>query len=80
MSVKCRYCGREIVFVARKSGKKMPCDPELIPFWWEPIGEETFVTQHGEMVRGTRDGAAEEITDVGYIPHECEPEEGKRHV
>lgn len=68
---RCKYCGEEILFIGIQSGKKMPCDPELIPFWWAPEGEETFVTQNGELVRGSRDGEPEEVTDVGYIPHEC---------
>lgn len=66
---RCKGCGAEIIWIPMQSGKKMPCDPALIQFWWEPEGPETFITQEGETVRGSRDGDAEEMTDLGYIPH-----------
>ena len=66
---RCKGCGAEILWIRMKSGKNMPCDPALIPFWWAPEGEETFITEEGETVRGTRDGDPEEMTGIGYIPH-----------
>ena len=68
---KCRYCGKEILLVPIKRGRVQPCEPELIPFWWEPKGEEIFITQEGETATGSRDGKPDELTDVGYVPHYC---------
>lgn len=72
LTKKCRYCGREIVLVQTEGGRRIPCDPALIPFWWEGLGDEVFVTRDGELVPGSRGGDPEELTDVGYIPHHCE--------
>lgn len=40
-------------------------------------GEEIFITQAGETATGSRDGKPEELTDVGYVPHNC-PERDRR--
>lgn len=66
---KCWGCGKEIFLIAAPKGKRIPCDPELIPFWWSPVGSEIFITQDGEEVTGDRQGAPDDMTDVGYIPH-----------
>lgn len=68
------------MFVRMPDGRSIPCEPALIPFWWEPEGAETFLTQDGEWIRGSRDGDPEELTDVGYIPHreDCRRAGGNR--
>lgn len=66
---RCRSCGAEIIWVKMQSGKKMPCDPPLLPFWWSPKGEHTLITQDGETVTGDLDGEPDEVTDVGRISH-----------
>ena len=65
----CRSCHAPILFVTMKSGKSMPCDPALVPFWANPNAKGKVVMQTGEVVSCDFDGPIDEMTDVGYIPH-----------
>lgn len=67
---KCRYCGRDIIWKDMKSGKRMPCDPEVICFIIpeDGKGSEKFVTQNGEVASGDRVYGGEG-TLLGYISH-----------
>ena len=49
--VKCRYCGKQIVWIQTKAGKNMPCDPEVICYKVpeDGKGKERIVTQNGEV-------------------------------
>ena len=66
---KCKSCNAEIVWVEIKSGKPMPCNPELVQFWANPNAKGKAVMQTGEIVSCDFDGPLEEMTDVGYISH-----------
>ena len=67
---KCRSCGAEIVWISmRATGKKMPCDPGLIPFWADIKGKDTVITLDGETVRCKLTGEPDDITNVGRVPH-----------
>ena len=65
---KCRICGAEIVFVETVSGKRMPCNPEIFPYWAQHDGKGRVVTFRGEVLPCTfkGDGPA---TGLGYVPH-----------
>ena len=73
----CRGCGKLIVWTKMKSGKAMPCDPEIIPFVSGADGEhgiETFITPDGETKRGYRHGSIQQAGKtenqlIGYVPH-----------
>ena len=71
----CRGCGKLIVWTKMKSGKPMPCDPEVIQFVNGADGKhgiETFITPDGETKRGYRNrqqpGKSENQL-IGYVPH-----------
>jgi hypothetical protein len=72
---KCKRCGEEIIWIEMVSGRKMPCDPKLIPYKWG--GMDWLVTDSGCMVecaiiKSGAQGFAEEngmIDGWGYIPH-----------
>lgn len=66
---RCRSCGAEIVWMKTKAGKKMPCDPGLVPFWAKLKAKEKVVTQEGDVVSCLLDGDTEEMTGLGRIPH-----------
>lgn len=52
-----------------RAGKKMPCDPGLVPFWADVRGKGTVITMYGDTVKCKFDGNPEEITNVGRVPH-----------
>lgn len=60
----CRGCGRQILWTRMKTGKSMPCDPEVIRF--SIGGSEAFVTPRGDVLMGSRnqDGGY-----IGYVSH-----------
>ena len=68
--VKCRYCGKQIVWIQTKAGKNMPCDPEVICYKVPEFGKgkERIVSQNGEVVSADRVSGGEG-TQLGYIPH-----------
>ena len=47
----CRGCGQEIIWIRMKSGKAMPCDPELMAVY--EGGKKTFVSEEGQILTGT---------------------------
>lgn len=67
---KCRSCGAEIVWVTMQSGKKMPCDAELIHAVEEGDAKTSFVLPGGIVKRG-REGRHPngEADFVGYRSH-----------
>ena len=64
----CRYCGKRILWIKMKSGKNMPCNPEMIGYRVEGKGEEMIVTSNGECISASRvrDNSAD---GIGYISH-----------
>ena len=67
--LQCRACGAEIIFVKMKTGRNMPCDPALVPFWANPNAKGGAVTREGDMIPCDFEGPMDEMTDVGYISH-----------
>lgn len=66
---KCKACGAEIIWIrSSKSGKMIPCDPELIPFDLTD-DKERFVTESGDVICGKRLEAPEQARRAGYISH-----------
>jgi len=65
----CKACGKPIVWIRTTKGKAMPCDANPVAYKKEQGGKEKIVTQNGEVISGTLDAKAEEITGIGYIPH-----------
>lgn len=52
---KCRSCGAEIVWVTMQSGKKMPCDAELIGFLEKNDAQTVFIRpDKGIVMRGVK--------------------------
>lgn len=66
----CKYCGARIDWIRTPKGKYMPV--EYMPVMVMPDrGEETFVTDEGEVIRGkqTLPGAVGGGNIAAYIPH-----------
>lgn len=57
----CKGCGAEIVWMKMQSGRKMPCDAELIRGRLDKESKKTFVTPNGKVMRGVEapDGVAD---------------------
>lgn len=47
----------------------MPCDPPLVPFWAKFRAKGKVVTLTGDVVSCEFEGAPDDLTDVGRIPH-----------
>lgn len=62
--MKCKACGREIIWIKTKAGKNMPCDPESIRF--KQGGKEKFVESSGWIMSGER---ADNGHYSGHISH-----------
>ena len=65
---KCKSCGVTIVWVKTLQGRSMPCDPALHFFRRNKAGNEVFVTQYGEVVRGVACDSSR-ATGRGHTPH-----------
>ena len=67
---KCKSCGAEIIYLKTKSGKLMPCNAELVPYWMDRDGQDKIVTPYGEVVSCTMEQLTfAEPTGTGYMPH-----------
>ena len=66
---KCKGCDREIIWIMTRSGKAMPCDPELVPYWEAPKAKQKIVTRQGDLVSCETEPRSEKETGTGYIPH-----------
>ncbi len=67
---RCRYCGKQILWVKMRSGRNMPCNPEMIGYRkpLEGKGQELIVTTGGETVWADR--VYDDNADgIGYISH-----------
>ena len=49
---KCKGCGREIIWVKSAKGKAIPCDPDLITFCPDKEGDQVYITEDGQYIRG----------------------------
>ena len=66
---RCKYCGKEIVWIQTPAGKKMPCDPGLLAYKRRPRARDRVVTSKGEVLAahiGVNLGVAD---GLGYEPH-----------
>ena len=67
---KCRACGAQIVWVTMQSGKKMPCDAELIHAVADEKAKTSFVLPGGIIKHGTIGRHPDGTADfVGYRSH-----------
>lgn len=67
---RCRGCGAEIVWVRIASGKSMPCDPRMVPYWERAGAAGKVVLQRsGQVVSCDFEGPRDKLTGFGYISH-----------
>lgn len=69
MSAKCSGCGAEIVFVRTASGRTMPCNVKLVPYWERPGARGIVVNSAGKVVSCDFRGEREKMTGFGHISH-----------
>ena len=74
----CRGCGRQILWTRMASGKRMPCDPDLVTYWQRPGGSKKIVTPNGEVISAELSGDLDKATGVGYVSHFATCPEGDR--
>ena len=65
----CRGCGQRIIWITTAKGKKMPCDPTPIPYWWKDKAAGKVVTPAGEVFSCEFSGPVGEHTGFGYTSH-----------
>jgi len=68
-NIRCRACGKPIIYMKTKAGKSMPCDLPLVPYWGSEDGSERVLTHSGELVRCELTGNRDDITGHGRTPH-----------
>lgn len=63
----CKKCGAPIIFIPTPKGRVIPCDSDrqLI----EHVGNEVFVNDFGNIVRGQKSNDPDYCDDAGYTPH-----------
>lgn len=67
--VRCKGCGKEIIFITTENGEKMPCDAEPVMYWQKEGARGKIVTPNGEVRSCIFEGDTENATGIGYIPH-----------
>lgn len=65
----CRGCGAEVIWIKMTSGKSMPCNPQMLPFWERPGAASKVVLQSGKVISCDLKGSRDEVTGFGYISH-----------
>lgn len=65
----CKGCGKEIRFIRSKAGRSIPCDAQPVRYIKNPRGQDSIVTEDGEVIRGTVVNVQTLATGVGYISH-----------
>ena len=65
----CKSCGKQIIWIKTASGNRMPCDPDLVPYWSKPKAKGKVVTPNGEVLRCDFDGDFNQATGLGYVSH-----------
>lgn len=66
----CRGCGAKVIWVRSESGKRMPCNPQMVPFWERPGASGKVVLQgSGKVISCDFEGPRDEVTGFGYISH-----------
>lgn len=64
---KCRYCGKDIIFIKNRKGHFIPCDYILDVYRADERGTVKIMTLKGETMRATPD--RKEGTIGGYLCH-----------
>lgn len=65
----CKSCGAEILWIRTRSGRLMPVNRKRCFFIENRSGNETFVTEGGDVVRGARTAQKTLPAMVGYTSH-----------
>ncbi|MBQ3322354.1 MAG: hypothetical protein IJH05_05885 [Firmicutes bacterium] len=65
----CKSCGADILWIRTRSGKLMPVNRKRCFFMKSKSGNETFVTEGGDVLRGTRTAQKTLPAMVGYTSH-----------
>lgn len=63
---KCKGCGKEIKWVYVNSGKKMPVNPQKIPYRFDMRGGLTLITEDGRIAKAVLDLDSDKY---GYESH-----------
>lgn len=66
---KCKSCGAFIVWIDTPTGKHMPCDNTIVPYWKDRKGKESVVTDEGTVVRCSTEWHPRQPDGAGRIPH-----------
>lgn len=66
---KCKGCGQEIIWVKAKSGKSIPCNPDLIAYIEDPDGDLSIVTHDGRVIKAREYDGITACDDFGRISH-----------
>lgn len=67
---RCKYCGKEIRWFKRKSGKPIPCEPWRVCYKIpeDGNGSETIITLNGDIISADKVWS-NNAEGVGYITH-----------
>lgn len=65
----CKLCGKEVTWIKTKSGKNMPVEPRIVPYWDGVYNRNRVVTEYGEVVACELRGNVSDVRGFGYIPH-----------
>lgn len=65
----CRSCGKQILWIKTASGKSMPCDPIVRPYWAKEKAAGKIVTPNGVVLSCELNGDPQTATGYGYISH-----------
>lgn len=75
---KCKGCGAEIIWIKTQTGKKMPCNPDMVMYWEKKNGKGKIITPNGEVLSCVFEGETEKATGYGYTTHWNTCPEAKR--
>ncbi|NCB52205.1 MAG: hypothetical protein EOM54_10030 [Clostridia bacterium] len=65
----CQACGKQIIFIITKRGKRMPCGAMPVEYWADPNGESVVYQRDGTRIPCRLDGNPSFLTGYGYLPH-----------
>ena len=67
--LRCRSCGKEIIFVKSQRGKSMPCDAEEIFYRIASGSRNKVVTKDGQVLSAEVGVDPAWADGIGYTPH-----------
>jgi hypothetical protein len=62
-----------------KSGKMMPCNWNMIPFWERPGAKGKIITESGKVISCDLSGPRDTVTGFGYVSHFATCPHAARH-